>query len=110
MSIYNPNKNRIDANNAEILAEKLKRRNLIKATIVEDLKTLLQCGDTESSEIYYNYVNGINELETAKRNVKHLLKNKISLETIKENLFLLSMSIGKLIKLEYRMIKSQIKA
>lgn len=76
-------------------AEVLKKRNLEKALIVEKLKSLLNCNDLESSEIYYNYVNELQELDAAKKAVEYLLKKKISLRVIMENGFLLSMSIGK---------------
>lgn len=75
-------------------AEILKKRNLEKAMIVETLKSLLQCNDLESSEIYYNHVNEINELYAAKEAVAYLLKNGISLRVIKENAFLLAMQIS----------------
>lgn len=90
--MYNWDKN---VNNSVKLA-KLKQRNLSKATIVENLKELLQCDDTKSSELYYNYVNDINKLKTAKRNIEYLFKNEITTETIKENGFLLPMSLGKI--------------
>lgn len=80
-------------------AEVLKKRNLEKALIVEKLKSLLNCNDLESSEIYYNYVNELQELDVAKKAVEYLLKKKISLRVIMENGFLLSMSIGKAEKL-----------
>lgn len=80
-------------------AEVLKKRNLEKALIVETLKSLLNCNDLESLEIYYNYVNEIQELDVAKTAVEYLLKRKISLRVIKENGFLLSMSIGKVEKI-----------
>lgn len=76
-------------------AEALKKRNLEKALIVETLKSLLKCNDLESTEIYYNYVNEIQELDVAKTAVKYLQKRKISLRVIKENGFLLSMSTSK---------------
>lgn len=75
-------------------AELLKKRNLEKAMIVETLKSLLQCNDLESSEIYYNHVNEINELNAAKEAVAYLIKNGISLQVIKENGFLLEMPIS----------------
>lgn len=80
-------------------AEVLEKRNLEKALIVETLKSLLNCNDLESLEIYYNYVNEIQELDVAKTAVEYLLKRKISLRVIKENGFLLSMSIGKVEKI-----------
>lgn len=76
-------------------AEALKKRNLEKALIVETLKSLLKCNDLESTEIYYNYVNEIQELDVAKTAVEYLQKKKISLRVIKENGFLLSMSTSK---------------
>lgn len=76
-------------------AEALKKRNLEKALIVETLKSLLKCNDLESTEIYYNYVNEIQELDVAKTAVGYLQKKKISLRVIKENGFLLSMSTSK---------------
>lgn len=77
------------------MAKVLKKRNLEKAIIVETLKSLLDCNDSESSEIYYNYVNEINELDLAKKATKYLLNNGISRKVIKENGFLLVMPISK---------------
>lgn len=85
-------------------AEVLKKRNLEKALIVEKLKSLLNCNDLESSEIYYNYVNELQELDVAKTAVEYLLKRKISLRVIKENGFLLSMPIGKVEKIGWYLI------
>lgn len=76
------------------MVRQLKKRNREKDTIVELLKSLLQCNDSESSEIYYNYVNEISELESAKKNIKYLLNLNVKLKTIKENGFLLPMPIG----------------
>ncbi|XP_055313465.1 uncharacterized protein LOC129574886 isoform X2 [Sitodiplosis mosellana] len=74
----------------------LKKRNRDKAVIVESLKSLLECNDSDSSEIYYNYVNEINELVSAKNNIAYLLGIKVKLETIRENGFLLSMPIDEI--------------
>lgn len=76
------------------MVRQLKKRNREKTIIVESLKSLLQCDDSESSEIYYNYVNEISELESAKKNIKYLLNLNVKLRTIKENGFLLPMPIG----------------
>lgn len=73
----------------------MKKRNLEKATIVEKLKSLLDCDDSESAEIYYSHVNEISELISAKTNFQYLLKVPISRETIKDNGFLLTMPLSK---------------
>lgn len=78
------------------MAKKLKKRNLEKTLIVETLKSLLDCDDSESAEIYYSHVNEISELVSAKTNFEYLSTIPISRKSIKENGFVLSMPLSKL--------------
>ncbi|XP_031619216.1 uncharacterized protein LOC116338226 [Contarinia nasturtii] len=75
------------------MLHRLEKHTLEKAQIVETLKSLLNCNNLESSELYYDYISSINELATAKNNAKYLMNHKITPETIRQNGFLLQMSI-----------------
>lgn len=77
------------------LTEELEKRNSDKSLIIKELKTLLGCNDTESSELYYNHVNEIYELEWAKTNIQYLLKISVSRNLIKKYGSLLTLSFGK---------------
>lgn len=74
----------------------MKKRNLEKAVIVESLKSLLECSESESAEIYYSHINEINELMCAVANVQYLLKIPICRKTILENGFLLPMPLSEI--------------
>lgn len=76
------------------MAKQLKKRNLEKAVIVETLKSLLECDDTESSELYYNHVSEISELTSAKENINNLSSIGIDSNVIRKNGFLLTMPLG----------------
>lgn len=78
------------------LAMKMKKRNLEKAVIVETMKSLLECSESESAEIYYSHISEISELTCAVANVQYLLKIPISRETILENGFLLPLSLNEI--------------
>lgn len=77
------------------MTENLKKRNSDKTVIIEELKTLLECDDMESSELYYNHINEIYELECAKANIQYLLEISVNRMTIKKYGFLLTMPFGK---------------
>lgn len=77
------------------MTEQLKKRNSDKTVIIEELKTLLECDDMESSELYYDHVNEISELEVAKTNIQYLLGTSVSRVAIKKHGFLLTMPFGK---------------
>lgn len=76
------------------LSEQLKKRNSDKCFIIETLKALLNCDDIESSELYYNHVSEIDELEWAKTNIQYLLGISVNRETIKKYGFLLAIPLG----------------
>lgn len=77
------------------MANVLEKQNPKKVLIVKTLKCQLECNNWEASEIYYNYLNEINDLDLAKEAIEYLLKNGISHKVMKQNSFLLSMKISK---------------
>lgn len=77
------------------LTDKLKKRNSDKQIIIRELKALLECDDTESSELYYNYVSEMYEWECAQTNIEYLLKISVSRNAIKKHGSLLTLPFGK---------------
>lgn len=77
------------------LTDKLKKRNADKNFIIEELEALLECDDTESSELYYNYVSEMYEWECAQTNIQYLLEISVSRNTIKKHGSLLTLPFGK---------------
>lgn len=88
-------KNTYDKQRVVELTEKLKRRNSDKNSIIKELKILLDCDDTEASELYYNHVSEIYELEWAQTNVEYLLKSSVSRNVIKKHGALLTLPFGR---------------
>lgn len=74
-----------------IKVEKLKKSNLMKSIILDSLKKSLDCDDIEASEIYYSFLNQIDEIPLMKTNVEFLKLHGISSKSIKENAFVLVM-------------------
>jgi len=67
--------------------------DLEKLTILDELNSVLSCDDKLSAKIYYNFINTIEQLNEAKKNIELLIKNKVSLEFIKENIVLLTLPL-----------------
>lgn len=76
------------------LSERLKKRNSDKSFITKTLKTLLDCDDIESCELYYNHVNEIHELKSADANIQHLLGLSVSCQIMTKYGFLLTLPLG----------------
>lgn len=89
------NKDTFDKQKVVELTEKMKRRNSNKSVIITGLKTLLDCDDTKASELYYNHVSEIYELEWAQTNVEYLLESSVSRDAIKKHGSLLTLPIGR---------------
>lgn len=94
-SLIEKHKDKYDKQKAVELTEKLKRRNSNKDFIIEKLKTLLDCDDTEASELYYNHVSEMYELEWAETNVEELLESSVSRNAIKKHGFLLALPLSR---------------
>lgn len=77
------------------MTDQLKKRNADKIVIIEELKSLLKCDDMEASELYYDHVNDISELELAKRNIQYLLEMSVSRDAIKTHALILTIPFGK---------------
>ncbi|XP_031621664.1 uncharacterized protein LOC116339767 [Contarinia nasturtii] len=75
---------------------RMKKSNDDEIKIIDSLKYFLQTNECETIELYYNYVNEINKLETVKSNIEYLSWIKIDLETIRQNGFLLIMPIDEI--------------
>lgn len=90
-------KDTFDKQNVVKLTKQLKEQNSDKNVIIKELKTLLECDDSESSELYYNHINNITELDRAKENAKYLLKISVSRSVIKKHGSLLTLPFGRLL-------------
>lgn len=96
-SLIEKHKDRYDKQKVVELTDKLKKRNSNKTFIIKELKTLLECDDTESSELYYHHVSEMYELEWAQTNVQYLLEISVSRDAIKKHGSLLTLPFGKLL-------------
>lgn len=68
--------------------------NTNKNLIVNELKELLECNDTEASELYYNHVNSVDELGWAKENIEFLLEISVSRIAIRRHGSILTIPFG----------------
>lgn len=76
--------------------DRMNERNSNKNLIVNELKMLLECNDTEASELYYNHVNSVDELGWAKENIKFLLEISVSRRAIWRHGSILTLPFGEL--------------
>lgn len=96
-SLIEKHKDKYDKQKVAELTDALKKRNSDKCSIIKELKTLLECDDTESNELYYNHVNEIYELEWAETNIQYLLDISVSRNAIKKHGTLLTLPFGRLL-------------
>lgn len=73
------------------LAQKFKKRNLDKMTILRELNGILSCDDKQSAKIYYNFIDNIEQMPLAKANVQLLVDNGVSLGFIGSNAVVLTL-------------------
>ncbi len=73
------------------LAQKFKKRNLEKMTILSELNLMLSCDDKQSAKIYYNFISNIEQMPLAKRNVQLLVDNGVSLRSIESHAVVLTL-------------------
>ncbi|KAJ6625704.1 Transcription termination factor, mitochondrial, partial [Pseudolycoriella hygida] len=73
------------------LAHILKKRNLEKSLILSELNLLLQCDDKLSAQIYYDFVNTIEDLSLAKENMKLFTDYGLNVELIRRNFVVLTL-------------------
>lgn len=76
------------------LAHQINKRNLEKLTILNELNVMLSCDDKTSAQIYFNFISNIKQLALAKKNVNSLTDNGVSLEFIRSNSVVLTLSNG----------------
>lgn len=76
------------------LAHQINRRNLERLTILNELNEMLSCDGTTSAQIYYNFISNIEQLALAKKNIKFLIDNGVSLEFIQSNSVVLTLPNG----------------
>lgn len=76
------------------LVHKINRRNSEKLFILEELNVMLSCDDKVSTEIYYNFINNIDQIALAKANIRLLTDHGVSLEFIRSHPVVLTLSDG----------------
>lgn len=86
-----------DKQNVAEVTDLWNKRNAVKNIIIKELKMLLECDDIDASELYYNHVYNINELDWAKENIQLLLDMSVSRIAIRKHGSLLTLPYGKVI-------------
>lgn len=76
------------------LARKFTKRNLKKLNILNELNVMLSCDDIISAQIYYNFIDNIDQLALAKKNIELLIDNGVSLEFVRTNAVVLILPNG----------------
>lgn len=76
------------------LTQKFNKRNLEKLTILNELNAMLSCDDKISAQIYYKFVDSMEQLALAKKNIELFTDNGASLEFIQNNSVVLTLPSG----------------